>query len=123
MEKFQLYYQPKKNTSDIKSLSISYYDIDDQTCTYRMKIVLERADGKYKIKKYLGSMGAILNWRKIDMDALPKTEVNKDESYFYIKTATHDYMTNNRDDIAEVLKVVNFDTILTYDINEYIRER
>lgn len=123
MEKYQLYYQPKKNTSDIKSLSISYYDIDDKTCTFRMKIVLERADGKYKIKKYLGSMGSILRWRNVDISALPQTDADKEQAYFYIKTASHDYMTNNKDDITEILNIVNFDTILKYDISEYTKER
>lgn len=123
MEKYQVYYQPKKNTSDIKSLSISYYDIDEDTKTYRFKVVLERADGKYKIKEYWGCLGTVIKLRGVDMTTLPKRDVDKDDTYFYIKTATHEYMTNNRADIEAILGIVQFDTILKYDISKYYKER
>jgi hypothetical protein len=121
--KLQVYYQPKAN-SDIKSLSISYYDFDEQHCTYRYKVVLEKDGEKYKIKKYWGNFPAFLRkFSQIDLSKYPKTDVDKSEDYFYIKFGNMDYITNHAEDIADILSLVHFYEVLDYDISMYKKER
>ena len=120
--KLQVYYQPKAN-SEIKSLSISYYDFDLEHHTYRHKIVLEKGGEKYKIKNYWGTLNGLLpKLEKIDLQKYPKTEVDKNEDYFYIKTDDCDYITNSADDIVDILELVQFYEVLNYDISKYKKE-
>ena len=120
--KLQVYYQPAKN-SDIKSLSISYYDFDLQHHTYRHKIVLEKGGEKYKIKNYWGTLNGLLSkFEKIDLQNYPKTEVDKSKDYFYIKMDDHDYMTNSAEDIQDILDLIRFNEVLNYDMSKYKKE-
>ena len=123
MEKIQVYYQPEKNSGNIKSLSISYYDFNEKELTYRHKITLERDDGKYKIKGYYGSLPAILPLRKITLSDRPHHEVDKNLAYFYVKTEVEEYLTNDRKDIEDILNFIHFDEVLNYDISKYKKER
>lgn len=121
--KIQVYYQPCNNPN-MKSLTISYYDVDIEKLTYRFKVVLERDDGKYKIKEYWGNLGSILPGLKaVDLTKYPAQTVDKSQEFFYIKTASSEYLTNNRADIEDILKLVHFERVLNFDISKYKKER
>ena len=122
--KLQIYYQPAKNENALmKSLSISYYEFDVEHNTYREKIVLEKDGEKYKIKRYWGTLGSFLpKISKINLSQYPKTEVDLDKEYFYVKFGDQILATNNKEDIADILSIVNFDEILAYDITQYQRK-
>ena len=121
--KLQVYYQPAKN-SDIKSLTISYYDFDLEHKTFRHKIVLEKGGEKYKIKTYWGTLnGLIPKIESINLQKYPKTEVDKNKDYFYIKMDDCDYATNSAEDIQDILELVQFYEVLNYDIKKYEKER
>lgn len=121
--KIQVYYQPHNN-QNMKSLTISYYDVDVDKLTYRFKVVLERDDGKYKIKEYWGNLGSILpGLKSVDLTKYPVCTVDKNKEFFYIKTASSEYLTNNREDIEDILKLVHFEQVLNFDISKYKKER
>jgi hypothetical protein len=121
MEKLQVYYQPiQTNPDHLESLTISYYDFDEKTCTYKEKIVLERGGEKYKIKRYIGHLPAIKPFlEKLDLANYKASDVNPGDRYFYIKYGDKVLATSNDDDIKDILEFIHFDTVLGYDLSEY----
>lgn len=121
MEKLQVYFQPVQTDPEhLESLTISLYDFDEKTYTYREKIVLERGGEKYKIKKWWGQLGAIRPFlEKLDLSNYTASDVNPGEAYFYIKHGDKVLATSKREDIADILEFCHFDKIAAYDISEY----
>lgn len=121
IDNFQIYYQPGKNSdSDIKSISLKLYEFDVPHSCYRKKIVLEKGDKKYKIKKYTGGIVPILNdIATINFDAYEKETVNYDDEYYMIRFGDKKIETNNKAKIQSILSDFNFDLIETEDLSEY----
>lgn len=121
MEKLQIYYQPiQKDPEHLESLTISYYDFEEKTCTYREKIVLEKGGEKYKIKRWLGQLGGIRPFlEKLDLKKYTASDVNPGDAYFFIKHGENSLATSNREDIEDILKFCQFDKVLSYDLSEY----
>lgn len=121
MEKLQIYYQPiQKDLEHLESLTISYYDFDEKTHTYRQKIVLEKGGEKYKIKRWLGQLGAIKPFlNELDLRNYQSSDVNPGDEYFYIKYGEQVLATSKREDIQAILNWCRFDDIIGYDLKEY----
>lgn len=121
MEKLQIYFQPiQKDPDHLESLTISYYDFDEKTCTYREKIVLEKGGNKYKIKRWLGQLGAIKPFlEKLDLKNYKASDLNPGDAYFYIKYGEQVLATSNQDDIEDILSFCHFDDIIAYDLSQY----
>jgi hypothetical protein len=120
-DKLQIYYQPAQpNAEAFKSLTISYYEFDEQHRTFKQKIILEKAGEKYKIKRWIGQLGSIKPFlEELDLSNYKSSSVQSDEAYFYIKYGDQTLSTSNREDIKELLKWIRFDEILSYDLSEY----
>ena len=122
MEKLQIYYQASKTDKNMKSLTISYYDFDEQTNTFKQKIVLEKDHDKYKIKRMYGWLGNIRPFMEsIDLKKCNSSQPAPDDAYFYIKYGDQTLTTNNPDDIRSLLDWVKFDEIITYDLSMYTK--
>lgn len=121
MEKLQVYYQTYKNNVFHESLTISFYDFDEQTNTYKQKIILEKNGEKYKIKR-LNTLDDIKEFiNNLDLTKFNCEKVNTDESYFYIKHGNQTLMANNAEDIRELLDWMQFDEIAKYDLDMYTK--
>lgn len=123
MDKLQLYYQPSKNNpDDIKSLSISYYDSNPEDNTYKQKIVLEKNGEKYKIKRCVNKLNEIVPFiDQLSLFNYKDGNVDFEQSYYHVKFGDGVYITNNAEDIRDLLNFMNFDEVMRYDANMYQR--
>lgn len=120
-DKLYIYYQPVQDEPDVaNSFSLSYYEFDVLHNTYRSKIVREQDGKKYKIKRYMGDLGAIIPLlEKIDLSQYPAQEVDFNLPYFYIKYGAQSYSTNDKSVIQGLLNDFRFDDFFNYPIAQY----
>lgn len=121
MYKLQIYYQPvQKNHAHLESLTISFSEFNEAQNTFKKKIVLERDGVKYKIKEYPKTLNEIIPFLStLDITKYNSSDVNKEESYFFIKYDDKTISTSNAEDIKELLEWADFYSILAYDIDKY----
>ena len=75
---------------------------------------------KYKIKRWLGQLGAIKPFlNELDLRNYQSSDVNPGDEYFYIKYGEQVLATSKREDIQAILNWCRFDDIIGYDLNEY----
>ena len=121
IDNFQIYYQPAKNSNnDIKSISLKLYEFDVVHACYRTKIVLEKGENKYKIKKYTGGLPVVLNRISlINFDGFTEENVNYDDDYYLIRHGDKKIETNSKAKVQSILDLFGFDEIDTDDLREY----
>jgi hypothetical protein len=121
LQKLQIYYQPVQTNPDfLESLTVSYYDFDEEHNTYRQKIVLEKDGVKYKIKHYLGSLNAIRSFiETLDITKYKSSDINSGDAYYYVKHGDKFLATSNLEDIRELLDWARFDEIREYSLDKY----
>lgn len=121
LQKLQIYFQPVQTNPDhLESMTISYYDFDEERNTYKQKIVLEKDGAKYKIKNVRDNLDEIKSFlESLDISKFNSTDVGNGDAYFYVKHGDQFIATSNADDIRELLDWAKFDEIQGYGLEEY----
>jgi hypothetical protein len=120
-DKLHVYFQPVQGSPEsTKSFSISYYDFDTPHNTYRIKVVREEVDAKYKIKMYMGDLGSLIPLLKnLNLNNMPKNNADLTLPYFYVQWGSESYTTNDKVSIQKILDIVRFDEFYNYELSQY----
>lgn len=121
MEKFQIYYEPKK--SDIRSFTLAISRLNEADDTYKFKIIKEVKNGlkvnTYKIKEFhIGVQDIIKKIAQIDFQKeYDSSESGKD--MYYISADDNSITTSNKNQIKYILDLFQFDEIFNINVIQY----
>ena len=123
MNKLQIYHQPRRNHPDFwDSVTLSFYDYDEEKNTYKMKIVCEIRGQTFKHKELRSDLPALVEkLNKIDFANYSMAKVVREESYYYIKYGEISATTSDAEDIADILELFNFQMALDM-FNEHMEK-
>lgn len=110
MNKLQIFHQPHRTHPDFwDSVTLSFYDYDEEKNTYKMKIVCEIRGQTFKHKEVRNDLPVIAEkLQKLDLSGLPLAKVVPEQSYYYIKYGDVAVTTESTDSIADILEMFDF---------------
>ena len=114
MNKLQIYHQPHRAHPDFwDSVTLSFYDYDEEKNTYKMKIVCEIRGQTFKHKELRNDLPAIAEkLSRLNFANHSMAKVAPEQSYYYIKYGEVSATTANADDIADILELFDFQVAL-----------
>lgn len=114
MDKLQIFYQPRRTHPDFwDSVTLSFYDYDEEKGTYKSKIVCEIRGQTFKTKKLCGDLPVFTEkLQKLDLNNHKMNKVASGESYYYIKYGDLAVTTGSADEIRDILDLFNFEMAL-----------
>ena len=126
--KFQIYFASHTEackTEHLSSFTLSLSRINEQTNTYKLKLITEVANPSslqattYKLKEFhMNARKVISLINKIDFTKdYGKVDTNKD--LYCIKFEDKKIMTSDKEAIMEILKVFHFDELMAIPVNQY----
>lgn len=110
MNKLQIFHQPHRNHPDFwDSVTLSFYDYDEEKGTYKTKIVCEIHGQTFKHKELRTDLPVIVEkLQHLDLTNRTFAKVAPGQSYYYIKYGDLAVTTGSPDEIADILETFNF---------------
>ena len=122
MNKLQIFHQPHRTHPDFwDSVTLSFYDYDEEKNTYKMKIVCEIRGQTFKRKELKNDLPAIADkLQKLNLSNRAFAKVAPGESYFYIKHGETSVTTATAAEIEDILELFDFKQAMDM-FNEHMR--
>ena len=114
MNKLQIYHQPHRTHPDFwDSVTLSFYDYDEEKNTYKMKIVCEIRGQTFKYKELRNDLPVFAEkLSKLTLASNLMAKIAPEQSYYYIKYGELSVATADADDVADILQLFDFQTAL-----------
>ena len=121
MNKLQIFHQPHRTHPDFwDSVTLSFYDYDEEKNTYKSKIVCELRGQTFKRKELRDDLPVLAEkLAKLDFANRSLSKVARAQSYFYIKYGDVSITTGSANEIQDILDLFGFQTALDM-FNEYL---
>ncbi len=120
MNKFQIYYEPKK--SETRSFTLAISRLNETDDTYKFKIIKEVKNGlkvdTYKIKEFHIGVKEVLN-KIAQIDFEKEYDSYKNGAMYYISVDDKSITTNNKEQIQYILDLFQFDELLSINVIQY----
>lgn len=121
MEKFQIYYEPKR--SDVRSFTLAISRLNETDDTYKFKIIKEIKKDitveTYKIKEFhIGVKEIVEKIAQIDFDVDYDFDKEGKEMY-YISADDKSIKATNKEQIQYILDLFQFDDLYNINVIQY----
>ena len=114
MNKLQIFHQPHRTHPDFwDSVTLSFYDYDEDKNTYKSKIVCEIRGQTFKRKELRNDLPAFAEkLEKLDFANRKFTKIALEQSYYYIKYGDLAITTSSVNEIKDILDLFGFEEAL-----------